>query len=108
MMCAFSKELVPFRSVNGGKTVKVGRDSGEPVVEDYVILGRDGAGFKIEHQGNGGRMVLTQSHICMASGARFPAGKLLAILHGFVEDVDRASPNVTILELGVWPASLGE
>jgi hypothetical protein len=53
-------------------------------------------------------MVFVQADVGVAGGARFPAWEFLSILHGFIKDVDWASPDMAFLELGMGPASLRE
>jgi hypothetical protein len=67
---------------------------------------RNGSGFKIQDQRDGGGMMFAQAHVGMASGGRFPAREFLAILHGFIEDIDWAAPDIAVLKFGMKPMCL--
>jgi hypothetical protein len=71
-------------------------------------LGSDGASFEIQDKRDCRGVAVTQSNEDGAVGAGLPAWYLLTITKLLVKDVDRTAPYMTVLELCLWPACLGE
>ena len=99
-----TEELAPFVGLEVGQLVRRGCNGGEPIIEDDMEAGGDGAGVRIESNGNTACVFAGESHVDNSLGAGVPAGNLLAISEMLIELVDWASPRVQVVELALFPA----
>ena len=104
----FTKELGPQVGVEVGQGVFIGTDGGEFVVKHHMVLGCDGTCSQVEHQVDGAGMLGAEAHEDFTVGPGHPAGKLLAIREGLVQHIDRTTPHMEVMELGLRPSSLEE
>jgi hypothetical protein len=104
----FTKECAPggrgeVRDVGFG-----GTNSGKPVVKDHVVGGGDVTGAWVEHHGNRAEMLVGDADKLDAFTARLPLGELLAIGNGFIQQVDRTTPDMEIMQAALRKPSAGE
>ena len=71
--------------------VPVGKDGGESVIKDQMILGRDLAGLKIENQSNIGTMLLAVTQENTTVTLTSPFGQLFTILKCWIQDIDQTA-----------------
>jgi hypothetical protein len=104
----FAEEGVPVRAVKIGELGWISHNSCEPIIEGHMKLGSDGAGLKIQDEGNRTRVPITHPHVHVALRSRLPARDLLASRDSVIENVNRTAPHMKISKLCLRPAGPGE
>jgi hypothetical protein len=101
------KEPNPFIRLKVGQ-FGVRGNGGEPIIKHDMKLGCDCSRVHAEDKGNSAGVHQGVSHVHGALGAGLPTGNLLAVSDCRVQDVDRATPNVKVMELPLFPSGSSE
>lgn len=103
-----AKKVDPLGSFKVRQGRGITGDCCKPVVKHDVELRSDGSGAKIEDERDRASMSLARANVHVSFGSWRPLWNLLTISNPLVKNIDWATPDMQVLELGLRPAGSGE